>query len=67
MTNNLSYDETEKIWDRYYRSKKTHKRKVAGTGLGLSIVKSILLARNSEYGVNSVLGKGSDFYFILDE
>ena len=60
-------DETEKIWDRYYRSKKNHKREVAGTGLGLSIVKSILLAHNSEYGVNSVLGKGSDFYFILDE
>ena len=47
--------------------KKNHKREVSGTGLGLSIVKSILLAHNSEYGVNSVLGKGSDFYFILDE
>ena len=44
-----------------------HKRKVAGTGLGLSIVKSILLAHNSEYGVNSVLGKGNDFCFIPDE
>lgn len=59
-------DELEKIWDRYYRSNKTHKREVSGSGLGLSIVKNILMAHNAEYGVNSIPNEGSDFYFILE-
>ena len=53
------------IWDRYYKSKETHKRAVIGTGLGLSIVKSILVLYNAEYGVISEDGKGSTFWFEL--
>lgn len=53
------------IWDRYYRVDKEHRRAVIGTGLGLSIVKNILTAHDAEYGVNSALGEGSDFWFTL--
>ena len=53
------------IWDRYYRVDKEHRRAVIGTGLGLSIVKNILIAHDAEFSVASVLGEGSDFYFIL--
>ena len=53
------------IWDRYYRTNKDHKRPIIGTGLGLSIVKSVINRHNGEYGVSSVYGKGSIFWFKL--
>ena len=57
--------EIDHIFDRYYRSKKNHKRYVYGTGLGLSIVKNILLLHNYEFGVTSKKNKGSTFYFKI--
>jgi len=54
------------IWDRYYKSEKSHKRAEAGTGLGLSIVKSVMsLHPGGIYGVESSVGRGSKFYFEL--
>lgn len=55
------------IWDKYYHSKKKHKRNLVGTGIGLSIVKSILESHNYEYGVESKLNKGTTFYFIIKD
>jgi signal transduction histidine kinase len=53
------------IWDRYYKSGKTHKRAVTGSGLGLSIVKKIIDIHGGSYGVKSEQGKGSTFWFAL--
>ena len=39
--------------------------RVQGHGLGLSIVQRISQKLNGEVGVNSILGEGSEFYFIL--
>ncbi len=58
-------EELAGIWDRYYRSKETHKRPVQGTGLGLSIVKTILERHRFRFGVDSEVGKGSTFYVIF--
>lgn len=55
-------EEVDTIWDRYYRSNKTHKRPVNGSGLGLSIVKNILLQHDCPFGVISEVGKGSCFW-----
>lgn len=55
------------VWDRYYKGDKTHKRASIGTGLGLSIVKNILELHHLEYGVDSIPGEGSDFWFIIPE
>ena len=53
------------IWERYYKVDKVHKRARVGTGLGLSIVKGVLELHHTTYGVDSVLGKGSTFWFEL--
>ena len=55
-------EEVDTIWDRYYRSNKTHKRPVNGSGLGLYIVKNILLQHDCPFGVISEVGKGSCFW-----
>lgn len=53
------------IWERYYKVDKTHKRAVTGTGLGLSIVSSIIEMHEGQYGVDSIVGQGSSFWFTL--
>lgn len=63
----ISQEDLPYIWDRYYKVDKNHERAVVGTGIGLSIVKSVLELHQAEYGVDSVLGQGSTFWFTLKE
>ncbi len=58
-------DELDKIWNRYYRTKETHRRAVVGSGLGLNIVQTILEKHNARYGVKSREGEGTTFWFEL--
>lgn len=60
-------DELVHIWDRYYRIDKHFSRNQHGTGLGLSIAKSICIAHNLRFGVDSTIGQGSTFYFDCEE
>lgn len=55
----------DKIWDRYYKVDKEHKRVHLGSGIGLSLSRDILEASNIEYGVDSKLGQYSKFYFDI--
>ena len=56
-------EELPLIWHRYYRAQESHKRAVIGSGLGLSIVQSILEKHGMRYGVDSVQGEGTTFWF----
>lgn len=62
----ISEDKIKLIFDKYYRSE-NHKREIVGTGLGLSIVKAILKLHNYDYGVNSTIGKGTVFWFVIKD
>ncbi|MCL2008467.1 MAG: HAMP domain-containing histidine kinase [Treponema sp.] len=53
------------IWDRYYKSGKTHTRALIGSGLGLYIVKKIIDNHSGKYGVESKPGEGSTFRFEI--
>ncbi len=61
----IPQEQINNVWDRYYKIDKTHKRAIMGTGLGLSIVKNILKLHDARYGVTSVVGHGSIFWFEL--
>lgn len=55
-------EDTERIFERFYRVDKSHSKKVGGTGLGLSIVKHICAVHDAQIRVKSVVGKGTTVY-----
>lgn len=62
----ISEGELDQIWERYYRSTRHHPGSFqTGAGLGLAIVKNILEAHGASYGVNSIEGQGTVFWFTL--
>lgn len=59
-------EELDMIWNRYYRAQESHKRAIVGSGLGLNIVQTILKQHGVAYGVESVEGAGTTFWFELE-
>lgn len=62
----IKEENLSKIWDRYYKVDKEHKRSTLGSGIGLSLAKNILEAHGLNYGVESEYGKYSKFWFDLN-
>ena len=54
------------IFESYTQANSDTTRKYGGTGLGLAITKSLLHLFNSDITVESEIGKGSKFSFIID-
>ncbi len=60
----ISESDLPKIFDRFYQVKNKH-RKGKHSGLGLAIVKQIIALHDSQISVESSLGKGTKFSFML--
>lgn len=56
-------DDLPNIFDRFYQSRKDKSTPKGGTGIGLSLVKELAELMNGRVWAESVLGKGSVFYF----
>lgn len=59
----ISEEDQKHLFEKYYRARKESGKQ--GTGLGLAIVKTIMENHGFDYGVNSQLGHGSEFWFIM--
>ena len=58
-------EDLERVFDRFYRVKDKNTREQQGTGLGLSLVKSIIETHHGIIKVDSQLGAGTTFTFLL--
>ena len=59
-------DKIDKIFESFGQASVDTTRKFGGTGLGLTISKQLVEMHGGELIVKSEVGKGSDFYFIID-
>ncbi len=60
-------DDLKKLTERFARIDEERNRKVEGTGIGMNLVGGLLELMDSELRVASIYGRGSDFYFEVDQ
>lgn len=61
----IAKNEQDRVFERFYRSDKSHSRSCKGTGLGLSIVKHAVAYHNGIIKINSDEGKGTEIIISL--
>ena len=63
----MTKDESERVFERFYRTDQARSRSTGGSGLGLSIVKHIVSNHGGDIRVWSAPGKGSTFTIRIPE
>lgn len=60
-------EDLSKLFSAFERIEEQRNRNIEGTGLGMSITTQLLELMGTSLQVDSVYGKGSDFYFTLEQ
>ena len=60
-------DDIPFVFDRFYRGDKSRSRMTGGSGLGLTIARGLVVAHGGEIRVESKVGEGTSFTFILPQ
>ena len=63
----IKQEDISKLFAEFERIEEKRNRNIEGTGLGMSITTQLLELMESSLQVESVYGKGSDFYFTLEQ
>lgn len=63
----ISVDKQDQVFEKFVQIRDVEGREKHGTGLGLSICKSIIDQHGGNIGVESEVGCGSTFFFMLPE
>lgn len=63
----IKQEDISKLFAEFERIEEQRNRNIEGTGLGMSITTQLLDLMKSRLQVESVYGKGSDFYFTLEQ
>ena len=63
--NNISEENLDRIWGRFYKVDESRNRNDGGSGIGLSLVRAIMNNYNSKYGVENK-ENGVEFYFDVN-
>lgn len=63
----ISAEHIPRLTERFYRVDKARSRQTGGSGLGLAIVKHALSHHDARLHIESQLGKGTTFSFVLPE
>lgn len=63
----IKQEDLGELYEEFKRIDLGRNRNVEGTGLGLSIAKQLLLLMNSDLQIESEYGKGSEFFFALEQ
>ncbi|MCG2614283.1 ATP-binding protein [Terrimonas sp. NA20] len=61
----IEKDKIDTIFDRFQQAEDSITRKYGGTGLGLSIVKDLVTLQQGEISVQSEMGRGTTFLFVI--
>ena len=62
---NISEENLNRIWNRFFKADEARNREDGGSGIGLSIVRAIMNNYGNDYGVKNK-PKGVEFYFEVD-
>ena len=63
----IKEEDIGKLFQEFERLEEKRNRKIEGTGLGISITTQLLLLMGSKLEVESTYGKGSRFFFCLEQ
>jgi len=61
----ISAEDQARLFQKFYRVKSEQTADIPGTGLGLAITKSIVEKHDGRIWVNSIVGEGTTFTFLL--
>ena len=63
----IKEEDISKLFEEFERIEEKRNRNIEGTGLGINITTQLLVLMGSKLNVESVYGKGSRFYFTLEQ
>ncbi len=63
----IKQEDIEKLFDAFQRIDNSVTRRIEGTGLGLNITMKLLMLMDSKLEVKSEYGKGSEFFFTVNQ